>query len=55
MNVYIGSACGLVGWVGHSEVIFLKCVCFGGTGSALILYSLSACVLVGLVGHFEGI
>jgi len=35
MNVYIGSACGLVGQLGHCEKIYWGCVRIGGTAKTL--------------------
>ena len=35
MKLYSGSACGLLGQVGHFECIYWECVWFGGTDRLL--------------------
>ena len=35
MNLYSGSAFGLMGQVGHCDCIYWECVWFGGTGRSL--------------------
>ena len=40
MNVYIGSACGLVGQVECCEGIYWECMWIFGTGRALRIYIL---------------
>ena len=35
MKLYSESLCGLVGQVGHSEIMYWECVWFRGTGNVL--------------------